>query len=83
MTSIKQKIINKAIKVVKKSDPTERLFSFAELIEAQKEERQRCYSIINYILNKNSHPLYSGDKKGIDYKKAYEEMEDFENSLIN
>lgn len=43
-------------------------------IEGENEERQRIFTLVNYILNKNSFSW----EKGIDYKKAYEEMEELE-----
>ena len=45
------------------------------VIEASEAERERIFTLINYILNKNSKP------SGIDYKKAYEDMEELEHYL--
>ena len=46
-------------------------------IEASEAERERIFTLINYILNKNSKP------SGIDYKKAYEDMEELEHYLAD
>ena len=48
-----------------------------EIVEALAEERLKHYTIINYILNKNSHPM----PKGIMYTKAYDDLEDYERYL--
>ena len=45
--------------------------------EAVREERTKHYAIVNYILNKNSHP----DNKGIDFEKAYRDFEEYEKTL--
>lgn len=56
----------------------EKMYTFAEVMESRNEAKQRIRIIIEYLLNKNSHPL----PRGIDYKQFYEDMEEFENSLI-
>ncbi len=54
-------------------------YSDSDLIEAVKEERQKTFTILNYILNKNSRPLSEG---GVNYEKVFEEVQDFENYLL-
>lgn len=54
-------------------------YSDSDLIEAAKEERQKTFTILNYILNKNSRPLSEG---GVNYERAFDEVQDFENYLL-
>lgn len=54
-------------------------YSDSELFEAVKEEKQKIFTILNYILNKNSRPLSEG---GVNYVKVFEEVQDFENYLL-
>ena len=50
-----------------------------QTIKARDEVYGRHYAILNYILNKNSHSLADG---GIDHKKLWEELQDFEQYLV-
>ena len=54
-----------------------------KIIESLEEQKMKHYYIIEYLLNKNSHPMFSGEKHGVDYKQFYEDMEDFSKSLID
>ena len=48
-----------------------------EMESARKEERLKHFTIINYLLNKNSHPM----PRGIMYTKAYDDLQDYEQYL--
>lgn len=50
---------------------------YNRLEEELKFQTQKHYTIINYILNKNSHPL----PRGMDYEKIVDEIQDYENYL--
>ena len=52
-------------------------------IKTIREIEMKHYYIIEYLLNKNSHPILSGEKRGVDYKQFFEDMEDFAKSLID
>ncbi|OGG65131.1 hypothetical protein A2Z56_02470 [Candidatus Kaiserbacteria bacterium RIFCSPHIGHO2_12_45_16] len=45
--------------------------------EALREEKLKHYTLVNYILNKNSHP----EGKGINFEKAYRDFEEYEKTL--
>ena len=49
------------------------------LMEAVNDETKKHYIILNYLMNLHSHTLAEG---GLDYKKAYEAVEDYENFLV-
>lgn len=62
--------------------PKVKKYTEAELIEriveAVDENRRNHFIIINYILNKNSHPL----PRGIDHDKLLDDIQDFESYLL-
>jgi hypothetical protein len=47
------------------------------VIEALAQERLRTFHIIEYILNKHSHPL----PRGVDYEEAFDEFQEFASHL--
>lgn len=49
------------------------------IIEALEEQKLKHHAILEYLLNKHSKSIKEG---GLDYKKAFEEIEDYENYLI-
>ena len=51
-------------------------YIFDDIIEARNEERDRVRIIVEYLLNKNSYP----DR--VDYETFFDDMQDFERSLI-
>ena len=46
--------------------------------DAIDEERERVRIILEYLINKNSHPL----PRGVDFEKFFDDIQDFEDSLI-
>jgi len=54
-------------------------YTFEDIIEARDAERERCRIIIEYLLNKNSKTLKGG---GVNLEGFFEDMQDFETSLI-
>lgn len=48
-----------------------------EVYEVVKFERIKHLAVLNYLLNKNSHPL----PKGVDYEKMFDELQDYERYL--
>lgn len=57
----------------------ERTYITKETIDMIEAERERHFTIINYILNKNSHPL----PRGVDYENLFEDLQDYEHYLRN
>lgn len=57
--------------------PKEKLYTLPELIGAVDAEKTKFHSILNYLINKNSHPL----PRGMDYHKLLDDMQDFEEYL--
>lgn len=58
----------------------EETYTFEDIIEARNDERNRCRIIIEYLLNKNSKTLQEG---GVNYERFFDDMQDFESSLID
>lgn len=54
-------------------------YTFEDIIKARDAERNRVRVIIEYLLNKNSHRL----PRGVDYEKFFDDIQDFESSLID
>ena len=48
-----------------------------KIIDAIRDERLKHLAVLSYLLNRNSYPL----PKGIDYKKAYDDLQDYESYL--
>ena len=48
-----------------------------ETEEALTRQKEKHFTILNYLINKNSHPL----PRGMDYKGLLEDIEDFEKYL--
>lgn len=57
----------------------EKKYTIQNIVDAVEEERRKTFTLLNYILNKNSHPL----PRGVDYKKAYEDMQELEDYLLD
>lgn len=55
----------------------ERTFTFDDLIKDRQEVSRNYYIILNYIINKNSHPL----PRGVDHDKLFDDIQDFEEHL--
>ena len=55
-------------------------FTFSNLLEARNEEKLKHYTILNYILNKNSHSISEG---GVDQDKLLDDLQDYEDYLVN
>ena len=51
-----------------------------KILEALDEQRIRHHAILEYLLNKHSKSINEG---GLDYIKAFEEIEDYEQYLLN
>jgi hypothetical protein len=60
----------------KKINPKQ--FTFVDLMDTRDEEKLKHYTILNYILNKNSHRMSDG---GINHIKLLEDLQDYENYL--
>lgn len=55
-------------------------FTQQDMVRAANEERRKHLTILNYILNKNSHPLSMG---GVNYEKLFDDLQDYESYLNN
>lgn len=53
-------------------------YSLKELDEMLESEKKKHFTIINYIINKNSHPL----PRGMDYEGLLDDIQDYENYLL-
>jgi hypothetical protein len=48
-----------------------------EMMRAIKDERLKHLAVLNYLLNMNSHTL----PRGVDYEKAWDDIQDYEQYL--
>jgi len=54
-------------------------YTLDDLGNAISEERKKHFTILNYLLNKNSHPL----PRGVDHKKLFDDLQEFETYLMD
>ena len=52
--------------------------TWEQVVDAVEAERLKHATILNYILNVNSHPM----PRGMDYKKLIDDLQDYENYLF-
>lgn len=52
-------------------------YTFEDIIEARDAERNRVRIILEYLHNKNSHPLPTG----VEYQQFFNDIQDFEQTL--
>ena len=52
-------------------------FTIFDISEARDDEKTRIFHLLNYILNKNSHPM----PQGMDWDKLLLDLEDLEDYL--
>lgn len=54
-------------------------YTLEDLDEAVREQKKKHHTILNYILNKNSHPL----PRGIDHNKLWDDLQEYESYLFD
>jgi hypothetical protein len=64
------------MKKIKKQNPQSNIEN--SLLQQMEDQRQRYYAILNYIINKNSHPM----PRGVDYERLFDDIQDFEQYLL-
>lgn len=62
----------------KKINPKQ--YTFVDLMETRNEEKLKHYTILNYIINKNSYPISEG---GVNYKRLLDDLQDYEHYLAS
>lgn len=58
----------------------EKVYKWEDVASAIDEEGKRIRTILEYILNKNSHPM---DWGGFDHQNFLDDIQDLEDSLLN
>lgn len=65
-------------KPTKKEEPENR-YTMSDLVESANFETKKHYIILNYLINKNSHPL----PRGFDHERFLDDMQDYEDYLAS
>ena len=63
-----------------KPEEPKKEYTLIDILKARNEERRKIFTIMNYILNKNSKPITEG---GVDFEQVFEDMQDLETYLLD
>lgn len=55
-------------------------YTFVDLMNTRDEEKLKHYTILNYIINKNSYPISEG---GINHARLLDDLQDYEHYLAS
>lgn len=62
-----------------KKKQIEQDYTFMDIVKAREDVRQEHFYILQYLINKNSKSINEG---GVNYQQFFEDMQDFEQYLI-